>query len=357
MAQSSQLASQGSDARRITPRLSVCIATFMRAPYLRQTLDSVFLDLPTNVEVLLVDGASPDDTASVVAEFRADHPELKYFREPINSGVDADYDRAVRYASGDYCWLMTDDDLLRPGAVTRVLAAIAGGPDLVVVNAEVRDAKLETVLDERLMKFGEDRHYGPGDADAFMAEVGSFISFVGGVVIRRAGWLDRSDGTYFGTLFAHVGVICQAPFLLPAHVIAEPLVVIRYGNAMWTARGFEIWMFKWPQLIWSFQGVADRAKATVTARDPWRSFKRLVLFRGTGGYSDAEYGTFLHTRASAAWRPVCRAIAMMPAKLANFVGATYCAYINPKARVTMYDLSRSIHSTSASRWMARGLLK
>ena len=38
---------------------------------------------------------------------------LRYFRESVNSGVDRDYDKAVGYASGEYCWLMTDDDLLQ----------------------------------------------------------------------------------------------------------------------------------------------------------------------------------------------------------------------------------------------------
>ena len=100
--------------------------------------------------MLVVDGASPDDTASVIAPYLRLDKQVRYLRESVNSGVDADYDKAVSYACGDYCWLMTDDDLLVPGAVAQVLSALEDGPDLVVVNSQVLTADFSRVLTERM---------------------------------------------------------------------------------------------------------------------------------------------------------------------------------------------------------------
>src|SRR3990172_8001177 len=102
------------------PKLSVCIATFKRATFIGETLESILGQVEPGVEVVVVDGASPDDTEEVVRRLAVAHSGLRYHREPVNSGVDADYDKAVGYAQGEYCWLMTDDDVLVPGAIARV---------------------------------------------------------------------------------------------------------------------------------------------------------------------------------------------------------------------------------------------
>src|SRR5665647_808769 len=89
-------------------------------------------------------------------------PEIRYYREQENSGVDKDYDKAVSYAAGEYCWLMTDDDLLRPNAIKHVLKVLEGLPDLVVVNAEVRNSNFSCVLQERRWPIVEDKQYEAG---------------------------------------------------------------------------------------------------------------------------------------------------------------------------------------------------
>src|SRR6185436_14387916 len=131
--------------------------------YIRETLDSFMPNLPDAVQVLIVDGASPDQTADVIAEARRSYPRLQYFRELVNSGVDQDYDKAVGYADGEYCWLMTDDDLLLPGAVRRVLDALESGPELLVVNAEVRSADLSHTLNAHQISLEGKVRYGAED--------------------------------------------------------------------------------------------------------------------------------------------------------------------------------------------------
>jgi len=339
----------------VKPKLSICIATYNRGKFIGETLDSILSQMPPSVELVIVDGASPDNTPEVMAQYLLDHPEIRYYREQENSGIDRDYDKAIGYARGEYCWLMTDDDLMHAGAISRVLDSLDTNPDLVVVNAEVQNADFTTVLNASFLKISSDREYGEKDNEKFFSEVASYLSFIGGVIVKRQLWLERDRASYYGTLFIHVGVIFQNPPISRVKVIAEPLIIIRYGNAMWTSRGFEIWMFKWPQLIWSFSDFSDLSKFTVSPREPWKLIKKLILYRAIGGYDIFEYQKFIATRTQGVSRWLYMAIAIFPAASVNLFASIYCVLINRNARSGLYDLTRSQHSTWASRLLGRFL--
>jgi glycosyltransferase involved in cell wall biosynthesis len=311
--------------------LSICIATFNRARFLGETLENILGQAPPNVEVLVVDGASSDDTPQVVADVQRRHPALRYQRQEANGGVDRDFDAAVSLARGTYCWLFSDDDVLKPGAIAAVLAKL-GDYALIIVNAEVRDAELRAVLDPNRLRISTDEVYT--DDERLLAKAGDYLTFIGGVVIRRDLWLARNREAYFGSLFIHFGVIFQEPLPGPALLMAEPRIVIRYGNAMWTSRGFEIWMFKWPQLVWSTRFGAA-AKERVTPREPWRSAARLLIHRAIGSYSPAEYERWLPPRL------IARIIALLPGKLVNALALAALAIIKRKPTTTRIDLLNS----------------
>lgn len=334
-------------------KLSICIATYNRGKLISQTLDSILSQMQPGVELIVVDGASPDDTPKVMEQYLARHSEIHYYREKQNSGVDCDYDKAVRYATGEYCWLMTDDDLLCCEAISRVLAFLNGTVDLVVVNAQVRNANLSKQLNAHILNFGKDRLYDAGAKNKFFAEVASYLSFIGCVVIKRSLWIARDRASYFGTLFVHVGVIFQNPPIGQIQVIAEPLIIIRWGNAMWTARGFEIWMVKWPKLIWSFDDISAEAKLIVSPLQPLKMAKQLVFFRANGGYSIIEYRSFPLDRVTGMPRMLAFIIAIVPASLLNCLATLYAVIAIRGARARVYDLARSRHTTWISRVAAR----
>ena len=336
------------------PTLSICIATYNRSRFIAETLDSIVGQLGPLVDLVVVDGASSDDTGSVVGRYLRPAAPVRYFREAVNSGVDGDYDKAVGYATGDYCWLMTDDDLMEPGAVARVLASLAAGPDLVVVNSRVLSADLSKVLMSRFLTFADDREYDSG-SESFFIDVANYLSFIGSVIIKRSLWMQRDHVSFNGTVFAHVGVLFQAPRIGRISVVAEPLIRIRYGNAMWTPRGFEIWMFKWPALIWGFAGYSGVAKAKVCAREPWKSTRKLVHSRGIGSYSMVEFRNLVAGQARPGDALRAWLIARMPGSVANALSGLYCFCVNREARAAAYDLARSEHSTWISRLAARSL--
>ena len=327
----------------VTPRLSLCIATLNRAPYLDETLRTIAGQARADVEVVIVDGGSTDATPDIVERYRPQFPSLRYERRAEAGGVDRDFDRAVELARGEYCWLFSDDDLLRPGALDTVLRRLSHRAfALLVVNAAIYNEDFSTLIHERAVGADEDRVYEPGDDERLFADTGRYLSFIGAVVVRRDVWRARERARYFGSQFIHVGVLFQAPLPAAAALLADPLIAIRYGNAGWTPRAFEIWMFKWPQLIWSFEQFGTDTKAAVSPPEPWKSFKTLLLFRAKGAYSLRDYRAWFKPRlplGPARWRAL--AVALLPGTLSNAMMICGIHLFYPHSGVALVDLRKS----------------
>ncbi len=166
--------------------------------------------------------------------------------------------------------------------------------------------------------------YKSDENHLLLADTGSYLSFIGCVIIQRHLWCARDKASYFGSDFIHFGVVFQQPLPGDTLVIAEPLITIRYGNASWVARHFEIWMFKWPNLVWSFPHLPDSAKSRVCAREPWRNPKTLLQCRANKNYSKREYTEWLEPRLTSFWaRAVSKACAYFPGRMANLLAFVY----------------------------------
>jgi len=95
--------------------LSVVIAAYNAAPYLRETLDSVLAQDYPAVEVIVIDDGSKDDTAAVC---RAYGNRIEY-RHQANSGRGAiPRNRGYRIAKGDYICFFDSDDVMAAGRLS-----------------------------------------------------------------------------------------------------------------------------------------------------------------------------------------------------------------------------------------------
>jgi glycosyltransferase involved in cell wall biosynthesis len=334
--------------------LSICITTRNRADFIGETLDSILAQLEDDTEIVVVDGASTDATSEVVSGYALKAPAVRYFRETENSGFDGDYDKAVAYAQGDFCWLATDDDVLAPGALARVKAVLdSESPDVLVVDAEIRDLTLSATLKPRRLGFSGLRRYGAEDGDRLLTDAGDALSFIGGTIVRRSAWMSRERRNYYGTLFVHVGVLFQSPPIGKVVVLGEPLVIIRAGNAMWRPRSFEIWSFMWPELIWGFPGYGPASKSAVTPIEPWRKPRWLLVNRAMGSYSMTEYRRYLHAKALGVFRPLAFLIAAAPGIVVNALAALYLRLTGKAGSDAAYDL---VTCSRFSTWMTRLLI-
>lgn len=300
-----------------TLKLSICITTFNRGSFIGATLDSILPQLTDECEVVILDGGSTDDTQQVMSKYSHAHRQLRYIRQESNNGFDEDCDRVVELARGEYCWLMTDDDLLRPGAIGAVLSELRADLSLIIVNTENMDFTMSRVLQPRWIDIQSDRVYGPNDMDRLVLETGDILQYLGCQVIRRAIWLQRERKRYYGSMFINIGVIFQAPLPGDALVIAKPYVSYRRCNThAWLPKVIEIVWFEWPALVRTL-GISEAAKRKMGSAEPWRSFQELLLWRGMGFYSLAEYRRLLGPRLrSVRERLIPTLVALIPGALA-----------------------------------------
>jgi glycosyltransferase involved in cell wall biosynthesis len=320
--------------------LSICIATYNRARFIGETLDSILCQAQEEMEIVIVDGASTDDTRDVVEGYMRRYPSIRYYRMEKKGGVDQDFSRAVELSQGEYCWLFSDDDILKPGAIARVCTELQRTYDLVIVNAEIRNADLSRILSGRALLHSSDRIYSPAEGETLFRDTANYLSFIGAVVIRRDLWTKREKRAYFGTAFIHLGVIFQSPLEAPSLVISNPYVIIRYGNAEWSSRSFDIWMFQFPNLIWSFPHYSDAAKRKVYPQKPWQRADRLLRYRASGHYTMKEYAEKIAPlMTSRMHRCMARGVAMIPGEIVNGLVSLY-AYLTGK-RIVMIDLTSS----------------
>jgi abequosyltransferase len=303
--------------------LSICIATLNRAAFIEETLDSIISQATKEVEIVIVDGSTNDDTNDIVNTYRKKFSRIRYFHS-VNTGYAQDYCKTIELAQGEYCWLFTDDDTLKQGAIQAVLSEITQEYGLILVNAEVRSADLSKLLVDRSLVSKSNRIYKVEDSDQLFADVASYLSFIGCVVIRRSLWELRDKKSYMDTYFLHVGVIFQALISGDTLVISDSYICIRYGNALWTSKSFYVSLVHWPDLIWSFSNYSESAKRKVCRKEQWRSIKTLLIFRARSTYSVSDYNKYISPYSSyslfkfSAWL-----IARFPGALLNLAFIVY----------------------------------
>ena len=92
--------------------LTIAIPTFQGAKTIRETLESIIIQITEDIEILIIDNASTDNTKDIVNEFLNKHYHIHYLRNEKNVGLDANYDLAIKNANGEFVWLFSDDDVL-----------------------------------------------------------------------------------------------------------------------------------------------------------------------------------------------------------------------------------------------------
>lgn len=93
------------------PLISVIIAIYNPGKYLRACLDSIVNQTYKNLEIILVDDGSTDDSLKICQEYaEKDSRVIVYHKE--NSGVSATRNQGIRLAHGDYFSFIDSDDWL-----------------------------------------------------------------------------------------------------------------------------------------------------------------------------------------------------------------------------------------------------
>lgn len=215
------------------PSISICIPTYNRANCLAELLDSIVAQNVPDIEVVIGDDASPDNTAEVARLYRDKLPRLVFMRHPQNIGLDRNFLAVVEAASSDYVWLLGDDDRVEPNGVQRVLDALNRWPGVSGLTLGVIDY-------DREMRHAVGVRVTPptqrivGVANVFR-EIADLLGFMSALVVDRRKWLDVVAND--AALHAYENYYLQVYILgrvIERHgswgVIQEPCVGFRTSN-------------------------------------------------------------------------------------------------------------------------------
>ncbi|QQC89575.1 CDP-glycerol:glycerophosphate glycerophosphotransferase [Streptomyces alfalfae] len=179
------------------PRFSVVVPAHRVQGYLRECLDSVLAQSFADIELIVVDDASPDACAAIAWEYAERDPRVQLVRLPVRSGPGPAREAGVGRATGDHLLFLDGDDLLLPGALDALDAALTehGEPDVLL--------------------FGHDRvdwweHVRPG-GDRLTGDPLGHTPAAWNRVFRRAFWHERglafSAGPYEDVVPVHTATL------------------------------------------------------------------------------------------------------------------------------------------------------
>ncbi len=135
--------------------LTVLLPTYNRAASLPRAIESVLEQTRGDIELLISDNASEDETASVCEEYVRRDPRVSYVRQPVNLGPIANFNWLLAQAKTEFVLMLADDDWLDPDYVERCLAIIEGDAGLSIVTGATRyyegDAPPDLVLNTTLL--------------------------------------------------------------------------------------------------------------------------------------------------------------------------------------------------------------
>ena len=94
----------------INPLISIAMATYNGGQYLKEQLDSIYAQTYKNIEVIVTDDCSTDETTEILEQYSKSHG-LKYYVNEENLGFVKNFEKAITLCKGEYIALSDQDDV------------------------------------------------------------------------------------------------------------------------------------------------------------------------------------------------------------------------------------------------------
>lgn len=93
-------------------KYSIITPVYNRADCVARCLDSVIVNLKSGIEIehIVVDDGSDDESANIVEQYTIRHKHIKLIKFPKNRGTNAARNAAIKSATGDFCIILDSDD-------------------------------------------------------------------------------------------------------------------------------------------------------------------------------------------------------------------------------------------------------
>jgi glycosyltransferase involved in cell wall biosynthesis len=214
-----------------TPLISFCIPTYMREKKLTRCLDSVIAQKTFNngdVEVFISNDSSTDNTEEIIRKYKNNFSCIRSIRNKINIGYDLNIISLLTGFRGNYIFILSDDDILLPGALETLREKITNNPKVSVFFSgyELYEEKnRKTTVHQTFMKEEENLNWN-------MQEIA--LAFQDSHDLSRLcikkNFIDLKNlSKYIGSLYIHMYIIGYAALKGIPYYINTPLIRCYYG--------------------------------------------------------------------------------------------------------------------------------
>ncbi len=117
------------------PLVTIGMPVYNCAEYLPAALDSVVGQTYPNLEILISDNGSTDETGRICREYADRDPRIHYLREEVNRGSVWNYNRLIPLARGEFFKWAAGDDICDPEFVARCLTVLSDDPEIVCCHS------------------------------------------------------------------------------------------------------------------------------------------------------------------------------------------------------------------------------
>ncbi|WP_186316970.1 glycosyltransferase family 2 protein [Priestia megaterium] len=118
-------------------KISVIIPFYNEEAYLGSAIESVLKQTLQDIEIILVNDGSKDNSFKIAEKFANENHNVIYIQQE-NKGLGAARNSGLQIASGQYIYFLDSDDYLEPNAMEKCyLSAIKNTADIVTFNSQV----------------------------------------------------------------------------------------------------------------------------------------------------------------------------------------------------------------------------
>lgn len=118
------------------PLVSVCIPAYNNAAYIKETIDSVLNQTYPNLELVICDDKSTDNTVEVIEKIGDGR--IKLYKNEKNLGMSGNWNRCLSKCKGEFIKLICADDMLAETALEKEVRALMRYPTAVLAESDTR---------------------------------------------------------------------------------------------------------------------------------------------------------------------------------------------------------------------------
>lgn len=191
------------------PLVSVCIPMYNVAEYIKETMDQISKQSYKNIEIVLVDDHSKDDSYAIAEKYVSDT--VKLYRNPKKGGNSA-RNFAFEKSNGEYIKFMDADDYCTEDMIEKQLERIIKeGTELTLIHSPLKMLELDGSLYQLPRKIDKDYMPGIELLVAIWSQGGFNVPHCHlmhrNLVVKSGGWdenmLKNQDGEFFARVAAH----------------------------------------------------------------------------------------------------------------------------------------------------------